>query len=96
MKNPVSIVGFALPSLLCVPLMLSFQRSIQANTSGEVAAGLIPGAFLSVLLVFALACIPNLACTIIAARRKENLWKLSALGIPVCAVVTVLTAVMTK
>ena len=96
MKNPVSVLGFALPSVLCVFLTISFNRSLQANTSGEVAVGLIAGGFLSVLLVFASSCIPDLACTVIAAKRKETLWKLSALGIPVCAVVTVLAAVMTK
>jgi hypothetical protein len=96
MKNSVSIVGLALPSLLCVSLLVGLNRELRANTSGEAAVGILAGGFLSLLLVFALSCIPNLACTIIAARRKETLWRISALGIPVCAVVTVLAAIMIK
>ena len=89
MKNPVSILGLVLPSILSVLVTLGFRQAIQTNASGEVAAGLIVGGFFSVLLVVALSCIPNLACAIIAAKKKDTLWRLSALGIPLCAVVLV-------
>ena len=90
MRTMLSILGLLLPSALCVPFTLSC-RVLRTNTSDEFASYGIAVGLLSVLLVFALSCVPNLVRTAIAARRKDRLWKLSALGIALCAVLTTLT-----
>jgi len=94
MKNAASILGFILPSTLCLYLVVAFKSELHATTSGEVAAGIIAGAPVAVLGTLALACIPNVLCTVIAAHRKESLWKMSALGIPVCVALTILTTIV--
>lgn len=96
MKNIASMLGLALPSVLCVSLVLSLKHELSTTTSGEVAAGLIAGGMIMVMALFALSCIPNLICIVVAARRKEKLWKLSALGIPLCGVLTTLTVILVK
>jgi hypothetical protein len=89
MKNTASIIGLTLPSVLCVSLVISLKRDLETNASGEAAGFLIFGGLFSVLLLFALSCIPNVICLLLAVRKKEPLWKLSALGIPLCALLTV-------
>jgi hypothetical protein len=96
MKNIASILGFLLPSALCVSLVLSLKHQLNETTSGEVAAGLIFGGMITVMALFALSCIPNLICTLVATRRKEKLWKLSAFGIPLCGVLTTVTVILVK
>ncbi len=95
MKNIASIVGFLLPSALCVSLVLSLKNELHETTSGEVAIGLIGGGMFLVAGLMVLSCILNVICILVAVRRKERLWKLSAFGIPLCAVLTVLTVIIT-
>lgn len=96
MKNPATIVGLVLPSILCVGLALALKQDLHAAGLGEVAAGVIAGGTFAVLAVMVLSCILNLVCLLVAARRKEDWWKLSALGIPLCVASTVLTAVLIR
>lgn len=96
MKNPATMIGMVLPSILCVGLTLAFKQDLHAAESGEVAAGLIAGGMLAVLALMVLSCILNLVCLILATRRKENWWKLTALGIPLCVVSTALTVVLIR
>jgi hypothetical protein len=94
MKNIASILGFLLPSALCVPLVLSLKHDLSTTTSGEVGAHLIGGGIFLVAGLMLLSCILNLICTVVATRRKEPYRKLSAFGISLCAVLTVLTVTM--
>lgn len=96
MKNPATIVGLVLPSILCVGLTLAFKQDLHTAGSGEAAAGLLAGGTLAVLALMVLLCILNLVCVVLAARRKENWWKLSVLGIPLCVASTALTAVLIR
>ena len=96
MRNIASILGLILPSSLCVALVLSLRHDLSVTSSGEVAAGLIVGGTAMVLGLFALCCIPNLICILVAVQRKETLWKLSAFGMPLCGVLTTLTVALLK
>ena len=96
MKNPASIVGLVLPSILCVGLTLAIKQELHANESGEAAAGLIAGGTFALLALLVISCIINLVCLTLAARRKESWWKLSSLGFPLCVASTVITAVLIK
>ncbi len=96
MNNIASILGLLLPSALCVFLVVVLKSELNATSSGEAATGIIAGGTFIVLGSFVASCFPNVICTIVAARRKEKLWKLSTLGIPLCAVLTVLTVILTK
>ena len=94
MRNIASMLGLILPSALCVSLVLSMKHDLDTTSSGEVAAHLIGGGMFLVAGVMVLSCIPNVICTVVAARRRETFWKLSAFGIPLCAVLTVLTVII--
>jgi hypothetical protein len=96
MRNIASILGLFLPSSLCVALVLCLKHDLSATSSGEVAAGLIVGGTAMVLGLFALSCIPNLICILVAVQRKETLWKLSVFGMPLCGVLTTLTVALLK
>ena len=94
MKNMASILGFLLPSALCVSLVLSLKSDLNATTSGEVAAHLIGGGIFLVAGLMLFSCILNLICIVLAARRKEPWWKLSVFGVPLCVVLAGLTVVI--
>ena len=96
MKTSATMIGLVLPSMLCVGLTLFFKHDLHTVESGEAAAGLIAGGMLAVLALMVLSCILNLVCLILAARRKENGWKLSALGIPLCVASTAWTVILIR
>ncbi len=96
MKNPATMIGLVLPSILCVGLTLVFKQGLHTAESGEAAAGLIAGGMFAVAALMVLSCILNLVCLIVAARRKENRWEISALGIPLCVASTALTVVLIR
>ena len=96
MRNVASILGFVMPSAMCIILAASLKSELHAATSGEVAAGIIASMPIVVLAAIVAACILNLVCTVIAVRRKEKMWKMSAIGVPLCVALTLLTTVISK
>ena len=93
MRNTASISSFALPSVLCVFVLVALMSDLDAASSGEVAAGIIGATPVAVLATLSVACVVNLVCLLIATRRKEPWWMLSALGIPVCIGAMILSAI---
>ncbi len=96
MKNTASILGLVLPSFLCVGLTFGLKQDLRTNHSGEAAANLIVGGAFVVVLLMALSCVLNLVLLAAAARRKEPMWKLATLGIPLCVVLTTLTVLLIR
>jgi hypothetical protein len=82
--------------MLCVGFTLALKQDLHTAESGEVAASLIAGGTVAVLALMVLSCILNLVCLVLATRRKENWWKLSALGIPLCVAFTALTVALIR
>ena len=84
MRNIAAISGLLLPTLLAVATGATLANDLRNAASGEVAAGIIVGGTILMGLILLLGCILNIGCTIMAAKRQERLWRLSALGIPLC------------
>lgn len=94
MKNAASVVGMLLPSALGAISALWLSVALRGTSSGEAAAAVTAAGLYLIPGVLAASCLLNLLCTIAAKRRKEKLWKLSTLGVPLCAVLTALTVML--
>ena len=90
MKSIATITGLLLPSALTFAQLQSLRHDLRSETSGEAAASVLIGGAILLCVTVILGCILNIACTIIAAKRNEPNWKLSALGIPMSVVLSVL------
>ena len=87
MRNIAAISGLTLPSILVGAVLLAIDRELRGQTSGEAAATVITSGIVIGGLVLIIGCLVNIGCTIIAAKRKEPLWRISSLGIPLSIIV---------
>lgn len=94
MKNIATISGLALPSILVGAVLLVLGGELRSQTSGETAANVVVGGVVIGAMALILGCIVNIGCTIIAAKRREPLWRISSLGIPLSIVICI-TLMMT-